>query len=118
MEPEKLFTINEVAVLTSLTTRTLRNHLKDGKLHGHKVGGQWRFRMSDIEDFTLGSGKRPRILTEGDSQVDDFLCSTEKSGTQVCTIVDIVAADHVSHAVDHVKTLRIAHIKTFLDKRI
>ncbi len=113
MEPEKLFTINEVAVLTSLTTRTLRNHLKDGKLHGHKVGGQWRFRMSDIEDFTLGSGKRPRILTEGDSQVDDFLCSTDKSGTQVCTIVDIVADEDKATA----KEFLIRDLMNWYDNR-
>ena len=91
MEPEKLFTINEVAMLTSLTTRTLRNHLKDGTLHGHKVGGQWRFRMSDIEDFTFGGGKSARRTSENDAQVDEFLASSNKSGTQVCTIVDIVA---------------------------
>ena len=60
-------------MLTSLTTRTLRNHLKYGTLHGHKVGGQWRFRMSDIEDFTFGGGKSARRTSENDAQVDEFL---------------------------------------------
>ena len=63
MEPEKLFTINDVAALTSLTTRTIRNHLKDGSINGLKVGGQWRFRMSDIEDFTYHrETTSPRLL--------------------------------------------------------
>lgn len=89
MEPEKLFTLNDVAVLTSLTTRTLRNHLKDGTLNGHKVGGQWRFRMSDIEDFTFKSGKK-QIITEGnETLVTDFLIRNTIAGKQVCSVIDL-----------------------------
>ncbi len=89
MEPEKLFTLNDVAMLTSLTTRTLRNHLKDGTLNGHKVGGQWRFRMSDIEDFTFKSGKKPIVAEGNESLVTDFLSKNTISGKQVCSVIDL-----------------------------
>ena len=91
MEPEKLFTINDVAALTSLTTRTIRNHLKDGSINGLKVGGQWRFRMSDIEDFTYHRNNRPEATQGLDSEIAEFLSTKEISDTSVCTIVDICA---------------------------
>ncbi|MGM8370207.1 helix-turn-helix domain-containing protein, partial (plasmid) [Clostridium perfringens] len=42
---EKLYTIEDIAKMTRLTSRTIRNYLKDGILEGKKIGGQWRFTM-------------------------------------------------------------------------
>ena len=44
---EKLYTIEDIANMTRLTSRTIRNYLKDGILEGKKIGGQWRFTMKD-----------------------------------------------------------------------
>ncbi len=49
LEFDKLYTVEEVAKKTGLTDRTIRNYLKDGKLRGKKVGGQWRFTADDVE---------------------------------------------------------------------
>ena len=101
MEPEKLFTINDVAALTSLTTRTIRNHLKDGSINGLKVGGQWRFRMSDIEDFTYHRNNRPEATQGLDSEIAEFLSTKEISDTRVCTIVDICADEEKASAKEY-----------------
>ena len=41
---EKLYSVEEIAKMTSVTTRTIRNYLRNGILTGTKIGGQWRFR--------------------------------------------------------------------------
>ena len=48
---EKLYTVEDIANMTSTTSRTIRNYLKDGLLKGKKIGGQWRFTEEDIKNF-------------------------------------------------------------------
>ena len=48
MALEKLYSVEEVAEMTAVTTRTIRNYLRKGVLTGTKIGGQWRFRQEDI----------------------------------------------------------------------
>ena len=40
---EKYYTLNEVAMMTGLNTRTLRNYLKMDVLKGEKIDGIWKF---------------------------------------------------------------------------
>lgn len=49
MLEDKLYTLQELADLTRLTNRTLRNYLANGTLKGHKIGGQWRFNKQEIQ---------------------------------------------------------------------
>ncbi len=62
---EKLYTVEEVAELASVTGRTIRNYLKSGRLVGRKIGGQWRFPESEVQ----------RLLTGA----DDFSASNDES---------------------------------------
>src|SRR4030042_6338700 len=69
-EFERLYTVEDIAKMTSLTSRTIRNYLKDGSLQGRKIGGQWRFTMENIKrlfnnsNFTndVSRKNRQRIL--------------------------------------------------------
>ena len=47
----KLYSVEELAKELAVTTRTIRNYLKDGKLKGTKIGGQWRFSVEDLAEF-------------------------------------------------------------------
>lgn len=49
MPLQKLYSVEEIAQMTSVTTRTIRNYLRNGILKGKKIGGQWRFSLEDIE---------------------------------------------------------------------
>lgn len=49
MLDEKLYTVADVATVTGMTSRTIRNYLKDGTLSGTKIGVQWRFTEEDIK---------------------------------------------------------------------
>ena len=49
MLDEKLYTVADVAQVTGMTSRTIRNYLKDGTLTGQKIGVQWRFTEDEIK---------------------------------------------------------------------
>lgn len=67
MLEEKFYSIADIAKLTKLTDRTIRNYLSNGTLKGHKVGGQWRFTKDDI-----------KALFSNDKFEDDMKVVTEK----------------------------------------
>ncbi len=52
---EKLYTVEEVAQLASVTGRTVRNYLKSGRLVGRKIGGQWRFPENEVQRLLTGA---------------------------------------------------------------
>lgn len=90
-EFEKLYTIDDIANMTSLTSRTIRNYIKDGILDGKKVGGQWRFTMKDINRFFDNCNVTKDIQYTKKQEVLDFIhgVNTNMTGEiQICTIVD------------------------------
>ena len=89
---KKLFTVEDIANMTSLTTRTIRNYLKDGSLKGNKIGGQWRFTTEDVNNFMENGNVVNNLVSERKQAVLDFIdgVNTDITGeTQVCTIIDI-----------------------------
>ncbi|MBN2240886.1 MAG: helix-turn-helix domain-containing protein [Dehalococcoidales bacterium] len=90
-EFEKLYTVEDIAKMTSLTSRTIRNYLKDGSLQGRKIGGQWRFTFKDIQKLFDNSSYRKDISVERKQQIMDFIdgVNTDIQGDiQVCTVAD------------------------------
>jgi excisionase family DNA binding protein len=58
---EKLYTVEEVAELASVTGRTIRNYLKSGRLVGRKIGGQWRFPETEVQRLLSGALPEPFV---------------------------------------------------------
>ena len=90
-EFEKFYTIQDVADMTILTSRTIRNYLKDGILEGKKIGGQWRFTKKDIENLFNNGNVTNDIKYNYKQEVIDFIdgVNTDMNGKiQICTIVD------------------------------
>ena len=48
---DKIMTIQEVAKYLKLTEKTAYRLASDGKLPGFKVGGSWRFKKLDLEEW-------------------------------------------------------------------
>lgn len=46
-----MFTLSEVAERTKVSERVLLCEIERGKLHGARVGREWRFSMLDLEDY-------------------------------------------------------------------
>lgn len=88
MLEQKLYTVADVAEVTGLTSRTIRNYLKDGTLRGRKIGVQWRFTEADINRlFTEVKTESVKALYPGDV-ISDFMDNTVRSQTEGCLVID------------------------------
>ena len=98
-EFEKLYTVEDIARMTSFTSRTIRNYLKDGNLKGRKIGGQWRFTMEDIKRL-FDSGKfLNEIKSKNKKQVLDFIEGVDaglQGQNQVCAVVDCYCENKIA----------------------
>ncbi|HEX2945606.1 MAG TPA: methyltransferase domain-containing protein [Clostridia bacterium] len=91
MNLEQLYTVDDVARFTNLTTRTIRNYLKEGTLKGKKIGGQWRFTMLNITELLNDSNAKIDMSNANEQYLMDFVngVNTDISGEiQICTIAD------------------------------
>lgn len=76
---EKLYTVEEVAELASVTGRTIRNYLKSGRLVGRKIGGQWRFPEIEVQRLLTGALPEPDITP---SSGDDYSSVSSSAFTE------------------------------------
>lgn len=83
------YTINELAMMTGLTARTLRNYIKLDILKGEKVDGVWRFTPEDISAFVSHPTVKPSIQAKNKAIVLDFLANDCKKENEICTILDL-----------------------------
>lgn len=93
---EELYTVDDIAQMTMLTSRTIRNYLKDGLLTGRKIGGQWRFTKKDLENLFSNSAVEEEIKDNRRQEVMDFIngVNTDMDGDiQICTIADYYCND-------------------------
>ena len=58
---KETFSINELAMITGLSTRTLRNYLSMGVLKGEKADGAWTFTPEQVEEFTQNKAVQPSM---------------------------------------------------------
>ena len=84
----EFYTINDIATMTGLTTRTLRNYMKLGLLEGEKVDGTWQFSIEAVSDFMADKNVQPSIQAKKNGVVFDFLADRYKKGNEICTILD------------------------------
>jgi len=99
---EKLYTVEEIAEMTSLTTRTIRNYLKDGILKGRKIGGQWRFTEEDVKNFMDSGNIAIEVIDFNKQSITDFLDGvyTDIAGKiQICSIIDVYYESHEEYEV-------------------
>lgn len=89
MLEQKWYTVADVAELTGLTDRTIRNYLKSGSLHGRKIGVQWRFTEDDINGLFSEVSGQENLSQVKDNLVADFLKETKREQETECRIIDI-----------------------------
>ena len=101
----KTYTINELSIMTGLTTRTLRNYVKDGLLKGGKSTGQWLFTEEDISSFVSHPSVHPSIQAKNRAIIYDFLGNDRKKTNEICTIMDFyISQDEASEIVQNICT--------------
>lgn len=89
----KRYSINELATMTGLTTRTLRNYISDGFLIGNKKDGVWEFSLKDVEAFINNPAVNKSIVAKNNAVVYDFLADNKKKHSSICTILDLKVQD-------------------------
>lgn len=89
---ERKYNLNDLALMTALTTRTLRNYLAQGILHGEKTNGIWQFADADLERFFSNPFVKEGLRIKRSSVVFDFLADRNKKKARSCIILDIPAS--------------------------
>ncbi len=90
---EKKITINDLAKMTGLTTRTLRTYLKMNILSGEKIDGEWKFSEEDVDSFLSDKMVKPSIQAKKNAIVYDFLREQKKTQNEICVILDVQDKD-------------------------
>lgn len=90
---DKYYTVDDVAQMTGLTSRTIRNYLKDGTLKGKKVGVQWRFTEEDISKLFKEQKIQQEISDAKNQLVYEFLENQNKESEAVCMVWDLPTND-------------------------
>ena len=91
---EKYYTLNEIAMMTGLTTRTLRNYLKMNVLAGEKIEGVWKFTEEEFAEFIQNPYVKPSLQAKNKAIVFDFLAQNEKRTNEICTVIDVYVDSH------------------------
>ena len=90
---EKTYTMQDVATMTGLTTRTLRSYQQQGFLRGEKENGVWRFTDEALEGFFQNPAVLPAIRARQHSIVYDFVLQNRKPRDELCAVWDLRTED-------------------------
>jgi len=82
------YTLNQLALITGLTTRTLRNHLASGLLGGEKIDGNWAFTEEDIGKFLAAPEVKQALAAKDSALVHDFMADAYKKTNSICMMLD------------------------------
>ena len=85
----EFYSINDLAQMTGLTTRTLRNYINAGALTGEKDEGVWRFSGRDLEAFFADPGAQRAVRAAQKAILYDFLLDERKKSAQICAVIDV-----------------------------
>lgn len=87
---EKLFTIDEIAQILNMHVKTVRGYLRDGKIKGFKIGGEWRIKESEFTNFLNREVDAVKnIENEKLKEFIDGKGSQVQGKIQACTILDV-----------------------------
>lgn len=83
-----MYSLEDLAVMTGLTDRTLRNYLKHEFLIGEKEDGKWLFTDEQVAAFLEHPAVIPALRAKRNSVVFDFLANDRKQKEEACVILD------------------------------
>ncbi len=89
---ERKYNLNDLALMTGFTTRTLRNYLNQGLLNGEKTDGMWRFSAEEIDRFFREPFVKEGLRIKRSGIVFDFMADRNKKQARSCVILDVPAS--------------------------
>lgn len=109
-----MYTIEQLSLITGLTTRTLRSYLKSGILQGGKETGIWQFTEQQASDFLLHPSVRPSIQAKQNAIVYDFLAGQDQTENESCILLNRTAEEAEARAMADFfcrETSKLSHIR-------
>lgn len=85
------YNLNELALMTGFTTRTLRNYLNQGLLKGEKENGVWQFSPEQVDRFFSEPFVKEGLRIKRSSAVFDFLADRDRRKAKTCVVLDFPA---------------------------
>ena len=88
---QELYTINHVALMSGLSSRTIRNYMKMGFIEGEMINGVWHFSAEDVGAFFDNPNVAPAIKAKRNAMIFDFLANDYKQRDEMCAVIDELA---------------------------
>ena len=85
---QEMYTINHVALMSGLSSRTIRNYMKMGFIEGEMINGVWHFSAEAVGDFFANPNVAPAIKAKRNALIFDFLADDDKQQDEMCTVID------------------------------
>ena len=85
------YTVNHIALMTGLTSRTIRNYIRQGLLEGELINGVWHFTADQFNAFILHPSVSSSIRARRNALVYDFLLDERKREGEMCSMFDAPA---------------------------
>ena len=85
---QEMYTINHVALMSGLSSRTIRNYMKMGFIEGEMINGVWHFSAEAVGKFFAHPGAAPAIRAKRNALIFDFLADDHKQQDEMCTVID------------------------------
>ena len=85
---QDMYTINHVALMSGLSSRTIRNYMKMGFIEGEMINGVWHFSAEAVGDFFANPYVAPAIKAKRNALIFDFLADDDKQQDEMCTVID------------------------------
>jgi len=106
--PADLIGTADAAEELGVSQATLRRWLKDGRVKGHKVGKQWRFRRSDlgsvvqVQDAAAASAPPPRpdVVAQCVAAADERLARSGVNGARISTALEKLESQVLGYVAD------------------
>lgn len=96
---QDMYTINHVALMSGLSSRTIRNYMKTGLIAGEMINGVWHFSAEDVGEFFANPSVAPAIRAKRNALIYDFLADDYKQQDEMCTVIDNRAALEEANAI-------------------
>lgn len=88
---QEMYTINHVALMSGLSSRTVRNYMKLGFIEGEMINGVWHFSAETLGAFFDNPNVAPAIRAKRNALVFDFLADDYKQRDEMCVVIDELA---------------------------
>ena len=93
------FSINDLAMMTGLSTRTIRTYITTGFLSGEKEDGAWAFTPEQVQAFMQNKAVQPSLKAKKNAIVFDFLGTKPFGKDRMCTILDLALTEAAAASV-------------------